>query len=600
MTGGRCASRLLSVLLACSAPGPADAAEVAAQPREDTPASSFAESIDVNVVNIEVFVVDDEGRRVTGLTRDDFELREDGRPIEITNFFAVSRPDRVIASLPAPGEPVPPAPPAVPAEQQLNLVVYIDHFNILPVNLARVLADLAGFVEDRAFQGDNVMVVSFDRRLAVVQPFTRDRARMLDAVERVARRGGTHRVLQQRTLRNALASINVYAAGEPEEGFQVGLGDGADIGAAYALVRAHVQEARQDLRLSARALESMVRALAGLPGRKALLYVSDGLPQRPGEVLYQHLADAFGAAAVRAGSSGPTPRLSDPYLENLQEDESQLFNDLVREANANQITLYTLDASSGGGSTLGMTAADADLSRNAGGSSALAALESQNLQEPLIAMAVGTGGASILNTANFDRALADLAADFDSFYSLGYQAPEAGDGGYHRIEVRVKRPGFTVRHRRGYVDKPEVDRIADRTFASLYLELEQNPLGVSVEFGRPEKEGRDRFKLPLLVRVPLRAVTLLPNGAEHRGQLEIFLVVEDEHGVSELQRVPYPIAFPTAQLAEALGRDAGYGAVLRLRRGLPTVAVGVWDRLGGGESFVQKQVIVEEDPSRSR
>jgi len=47
------------------------------------------EKIDVSVVNVDVTVTDRAGNPVRGLTRDDFEVFEDGRPQPITNFYAV-------------------------------------------------------------------------------------------------------------------------------------------------------------------------------------------------------------------------------------------------------------------------------------------------------------------------------------------------------------------------------------------------------------------------------------------------------------------------------------------------------------------------------
>lgn len=73
--------------------------------------SIFFEALDVNLVNVEVFVTDRKGVPVTGLTADDFELLEDGRPVEISNFYAVDG-GRPAESTPAPptDEPVPDAP----------------------------------------------------------------------------------------------------------------------------------------------------------------------------------------------------------------------------------------------------------------------------------------------------------------------------------------------------------------------------------------------------------------------------------------------------------------------------------------------------------
>src|SRR5688572_31451547 len=55
-----------------------------------SPDASFREVIDVNVVNLTVRVTDQEGRPVRGLGRGDFEILEDGKPVEIANFYEVS------------------------------------------------------------------------------------------------------------------------------------------------------------------------------------------------------------------------------------------------------------------------------------------------------------------------------------------------------------------------------------------------------------------------------------------------------------------------------------------------------------------------------
>jgi hypothetical protein len=73
---------LLAALAATAAPAAAQ------QQPADQPAL-FVEQVDVNVVNVEVFVTDRQGNRVTGLGRDDFELFEDGEPVEITNVYAI-------------------------------------------------------------------------------------------------------------------------------------------------------------------------------------------------------------------------------------------------------------------------------------------------------------------------------------------------------------------------------------------------------------------------------------------------------------------------------------------------------------------------------
>ena len=75
------------MLAAVATPVGSQPPATAPPPSADT---SFREVIDVNVVNLTVRVTDKEGRPVKGLGRGDFEILEDGKPVEIANFYEVS------------------------------------------------------------------------------------------------------------------------------------------------------------------------------------------------------------------------------------------------------------------------------------------------------------------------------------------------------------------------------------------------------------------------------------------------------------------------------------------------------------------------------
>lgn len=560
-----------------------------AQSAEPDPPPVFVERIDVNVINVEVFVTDDQGRPVTGLTRDDFEIVHDGRPVEISNFFTVSRRDRVAmelaraAAAEAPAAGVPATAPVsdLPEDQQLNLLVYVDHYNLRPQNRTRVLDTLGGFLEDRLFQGDRVMIVGYDGQLDVVQPFTRDVADIgsaLSRIDTIKTHGQYYDAERRRVLDNVRSAALDLSEPDPQ------LADG--------YVRAYIAEQQTELRRSAAALSQMVRSLAGLPGRKALLYVSDGLPRRPGEDVYLYMSEIFGSTVIQGTTDRPSDFV-DTFNATLLADQNHLFDDITRHANAHQVTLYTLDARGSGGHSIAGAQERALVADNR---VAMDALQTTNFQEPLIEMAEATGGRSIINTSAYQDALAAAASDFDHFYSLGFSSPDDGDGDWHRIEVRVKRPGLHVRHRTGYVDKPVEERVADRTLSSLIFEMEMNPLGVEIEFGRPERQRRGVFHLPVLVRVPMSEVTLLPNGDVQEGRLRFFLAVKDDAGgVSDPHEQIYPVRVPQEQVEAARGKEIGYGATLRIGPGTPRVAVGVWDEISGTESFVHKEVLVERE-----
>src|SRR4029453_12289951 len=77
-----------------------------------------------------------------------------------------------------------------------------------------------------------------------------------------------------------------------------------------------------------------------------------------------------------------------------------------------------------------------------------------NLQSPLQMLAHETGGQALLNMNVALPALERVAADFDTYYSLGYTPAHSGDGRYYKLEVKLKnKKGMTVRHRDGYRDK---------------------------------------------------------------------------------------------------------------------------------------------------
>ncbi len=544
---------------------------VGAQPRNRT--EPFVERVDVAVVNVQVFVTDAEGQPVTGLTDEDFVVLQDGEPVTITNFYAAERPRSIESSAPLTLESLRAQPARVdlPPERRHNLVVYVDHQNIHATNRRRVLDDLAPFLDQRTRQGDYIMLVGYDGGLDIVQPFTRDVVGIekgLEVLGKAASLGQIADAERTRTLRMMELSAR--------EG---------EISDAHGHVRSFVQKRQADLRLAAKALQDMLRVLAGLPGRKALIYVSDGLPSRPGEELYLQLESMFPVNTFEG-------QFIDPAMESLREDQGALFDTITREANAQRVTFYPVDGrGSRGGSFL--SAANPNVALGDAGNSFLAGMRDANLEEPLIELAEATGGTTVLNTLNFDRAFEEMEEGFDTFYSLGYALPSNGDGRFHEIEVTMRQPGLKARHRAGFVDKPVAEQVADRTLSSLFLDNADNPLGISVVFGTPEPKKRKAYLLPVLVRIPLDAVTLIPQGKNKEGRLQIYVVVRDEKGgVSAIHKEAYPVSLTPRQAAAARGQDIGYSVQLEVRGGTASIAAGVWDEVAGTQSFKQERVLV--------
>ncbi|MEE8525897.1 MAG: VWA domain-containing protein, partial [Thermoanaerobaculia bacterium] len=304
---------------------------------------------EVNVVNVEVVVTDSQGQLVTGLTRDDFELLENGKPVTISNFYAME--NGVTSSMPA-GDPAAAeiaAAEAAPIIRPIHLVIYVDTANIAKLNRAKVLARIREFLLDHWRQGMRVMLVSNDGPAAgsavIRQGFTSVPHDLFVGLEEIAGQAlvGPRLDQDRRTLRRDLNSIKTNTA----RGLST-VGDGrrsyeeavyAEVQVISQRIAIYSEQALVNVRRTLGTLSHFVDTMAGMPGRKSILYVSDGLDVTPGADLFEALS-AYQATT----SLGPS------FTSTAGTDRRNATRDveeLVARANAHRVTLNILDASPG-------------------------------------------------------------------------------------------------------------------------------------------------------------------------------------------------------------------------------------------------------------
>jgi len=140
-----------------------------------------------------------------------------------------------------------------------------------------------------------------------------------------------------------------------------------------------------------------------------------------------------------------------------------------------------------------------------------------------------------------------------------------------------------VRHRRVAAARSRHDRMVDRTLAALAFGRAENELEVRLDrAGVPERTRGRAVELPVVVTVPMSRLALVPRGAQHVGQLSLFLAAADSDGaVSTVTEVRLPLRVANDQLSAALGQLATYRTRLGLKRGTPLIAATVVDDLGG-------------------
>lgn len=573
------ASLVLLGLGAPAAHAQDDAQDVADAPTTDAEAAAsealgdetFGEVLQVNIVNLEVYVRDKDGNPVHGLGPEDFRVYEDGDPMEITNFYAVEdgRPVRSIGDdAPAdeaaaegtarPGIDL----PRLPEDQQLHLIIYVDNFNLRPASRNRTLARLRGFLRSKIRPGDRMMVVSHDRTLHLRQAFTSDMDLISDALDELEGLSG-HLVDRDAQRRQVLEQIEEVD----------------DALLAMNRVRSYADSVSNEFGFSIRALQEQIRLLSGLPGRKALLYVSDGLPSVVGEDLFlaveEFYRDARGAR-----------------LEAMVYDLSPQYRQMVSQANAAGVTFYALDA--GGLQTHSSVSADYGGTARGGGLAYIDTIRSANMNEPLYRLSDDTGGVAVVGTNAIAANLEQMVDDFRNYYSIGYAASHFGDGRYYDLDVEVLRDDVKVRHRQGYRDRTPIAQITDGLQATVHYGSEANPLGLEVGFEPPQRDDEGHFVLPMNVKIPIGNLTLVPRGDLFLATVRLGVVVRDDTGVSPVQmQEPLHLRIPAGELEDALGKHFTYSLSLAMRPGLSRIALSARDAFSSKTSFVRQTVNLE-------
>src|SRR5205085_612313 len=92
---------------------------------------SVGEVIEVSIVNLDVVVTDKRGKRVHGLTRDDFVILEDGKLQPITNFAEYGAEAARAVTTRGSAPPTSPAKAEAPPPQKRTMVVFVDRFKLV-------------------------------------------------------------------------------------------------------------------------------------------------------------------------------------------------------------------------------------------------------------------------------------------------------------------------------------------------------------------------------------------------------------------------------------------------------------------------------------
>ena len=490
-----------------------------------TSATSY--QVDVSVVVLDVVVTDRDGNPLTGLTRGDFELYEDGELQIITDFSEEGRAatSGAVAVLPAVPSAVPPAPAgASPSVGGRTFVIMFDESNMQPHDLVRARAACREFIDASIGPGDRVALLSYGGGLTVLRELTSD----VESLRAALHEGGFHGQAPDTDVGSSSAAFGGSSQGGGDPAGQSGTIRFQDSPAIEEIQR---HQSNDQLY---KTLAVVGQTLAGLHGRKTLVLFSRG----------------FDATFADHGLF-------------------HTYREMVNVLNGANIAIYTVDA----GGLAGKTPGDAS-QRGPVASIAAAQLDS------LKVLANDTGGQALVSSNDLGMQLERVAASTSHYYLLTYSPTAASKGaGFRDVKVKVNRKGARVLTRKGYYQEKAFaeltrgerkDHLEDALLS--WVDIDELPIDVRAEFA-PAAGDRSFIDVELGIDRGLLAaregvapgidvlIYFRPDGAKKVAQSSESIALSAEQTLKDLRYVKAIEAAPGNYWLKVVVRDTTSGAL---------------------------------------
>lgn len=452
---------------------------------QQQPAQGPTFRTEVSFVELDAVVTGRDGAFVRGLTKDDFEVIEDGKPQTIAAFSVVDLGPP--SARPEEGGRPRPLPDVRSNEGTFNgrvIVLVLDDVLVDPRRTNAVRTSARQFIN--RFVGDNdlVAVVSTSGQSKTSQNFTTNRELLLASVNNFM--GGRIPSIATTRLENLRNG-----------------GTGVDT---------DVLQRAERTKMALGRLSDASDYLAGIRGRrKALIWFTEGVDFDPENVLDHNAADV-----------------------------NKALSTLIASAQAAGVSFYAVDPRGlGAGLDEAITVqfpADRDVTKDFGMQSVFN--EIRWTQGSMRTISNETGGFAIIG-GDLNEQFSRVIAENSSYYLLGYYpSTDRKDGKLHTVQVKVKRPGLQVRHRKGYtVPKATPARATSSTAAGAPPELRagiESPIplaGVPMRvFAAPFKGTSKAAAVAIIVEVSPAGLRFERKGEVFSETLDLLIVPVNAEG----------------------------------------------------------------------
>ena len=376
------------------------------------------------------------GQPVPGLTREDFVVLEGGVPQEIVAFEGIAQPGAPgTSAVLTPSTPPPPARVATnlaPPPEGASFLVVADDIHLSARGAVEARSAIERFLDESLREGDRVAILTTRTGSGWTGTLMEDREDLRAFVSRLrsrARDVGPQLMTEYEALR--IVEYNETMTRELVEGrywLQKRCFEGPS--GCSPVVRADAEalhsQHRLERRASLAAVQAAIERLGRGRGRKAVLFLTEGFPHDAGEEPSRRVvraAERVNAAVYFVDVRGAVA--SPPWASADAPNDAQLNSSRMSADSVRRITEMMARAA-----------------------------QNRQMTERYIGvetMAEETGGLILRGTNDLGPGLARISAESRSYYLLGYHPTSPARGGqFRKIEVKVSRPGLTVRARKGY------------------------------------------------------------------------------------------------------------------------------------------------------
>ena len=401
-------------------------------------------------VLVPIVASDKAGKHITGLTKDDFELQEDGKSKSIASLEEVKTfTSRAIRS--APKRDVYSNELAGDSSPKRLTIFALDLVNTPFLDQTYAREQLIKYLAHEANPEEPIALVAIRLSgIEVLHDFSSDPAVLVAALKRASGDVAANELVVTGSTATSSRPFNPSEINGESRALQQFISGDSPTGQVQIALQANAIDATLE------AFQHVAEAFAGIPGRKSLIWATAAFPfgldaatggilaptvYREGTLMNTPL---FGDRRSRTGALPSFPSIDDVRSNGQLTRLEPVYQRTLQMLNDANIAVYPVDARG-----LMVFFPGADVSRIEGWNSLNRALF-EGSRDTMVNFAAMTGGKAFYDRNDLDVAFAKAADDSSSYYMLGYYLDKNAKPGWHKLQVKAKRGGIEVRARSGF------------------------------------------------------------------------------------------------------------------------------------------------------